>query len=125
MLLNDTFYACVKHDGIVSVCSSSEAGKGHVANTWNKYLLITQDEKLVIPCFGFRKTEKNVQHDAAIELVVGSHEVQGLVGMGTGFLLKGTAEFQKSGELLAKMQARCAFANRVLVFTPTSCTQTI
>jgi len=125
MVLNDVFYECVRQDGIVSVCSSSAEGKGHIANTWNKYLIITDDEKIVIPCFGFRETEKNVGHDPEIEVVAGSHEVRGLAGMGTGFLLKGTAEFQKEGELFEKMRSKCGFANRVLVFTPVSCEQTI
>ena len=125
MLFNKTFYDCVQHAGIVSVCSSSETGKGHIANTWNKYLIITKDERVLIPCFGFRKTEKNVNYDSEIEVVIGSHEVKGKVGMGTGFLLKGTAEFQKKGKLFEEMHNKCAFANRVLVFTPVSCEQTI
>jgi hypothetical protein len=125
MILNDIFYDCVRHDGIVSVCSSSAAGRGHVANTWNKYLIITGDERILIPCFGFRETEKNVSHDPAVEVVVGSHEVPGKVGLGTGFLLTGKAEFQNSGDLYEQMCAKCSFANRVLVFTPASCKQTI
>ena len=125
MLFNKTFYDCVGHDGIVSVCSSSEMGKGHVVNTWNKYLIITEKEKVLIPCFGFRETEKNVNYDPTIELVIGSHEVPGKVGMGTGFLLKGTAEFQREGKLFEQMHSKCAFANRVLIFTPASCIQTI
>jgi hypothetical protein len=125
MVLNKVFYDCVAHDGIVSVCSGSATGKGHVANTWNKYLIITADEKIIIPCFGFRETEKNVLHDPEIEVVVGSHEVKGKVGIGTGFLLKGTAEFQKEGKLFELMHEKCSFANRALVFTPVSCVQTI
>jgi hypothetical protein len=125
MILNDVFYECVRHDGIVSVCSSSQEGKGHIANTWNKYLMITDDEKILIPCFGFHATEKNVQIDTEIEVIIGSHEVQGKMGMGAGFLLKGKAEFQSDGVLYKKMHAKCAFANRVLVFTPTFCKQTI
>jgi hypothetical protein len=125
LLLNKTFYDCVKHAGIVSVCSSSKEGKGHIANTWNKYLIVTREEKILIPCFGFRKTENNVKHDPELEVIVGSHEVQGKVGRGTGFLLKGTAEFQKQGTLFEEMHAKCVFANRVLVFTPVSCEQTI
>jgi len=125
MILNKIFYDCVKHDGIVSVCSSSLEGKGHIANTWNKYLIIGSDEKILIPCCGFRKTERNVSGDPEIEVVIGSHEVQGKMGMGTGFLLKGKAEFQNSGVYFERMHDKCPFANRVLVFTPVSCRQTI
>lgn len=125
MILNSTFYQCIHHDGIVSVCSSSAEGKGHIANTWNKYLIITEDEKILIPCFGFQKTEENVMHDPEIEVMIGSHEVQGKMGIGTGFLLKGTAEFQREGNMYQMMHEKCCFANRVLVFTPSSCLQTI
>lgn len=125
MVFSETFYDCLKHDGIVSVCSSSEKGKGHIANTWNKYLIITDAGQILVPCFGFKETEKNVKDDPEIEVVLGSHEVPGVMGMGTGFLLKGTAVFQREGTLFEKMHDKCAFANRVLVFTPQSCTQTI
>lgn len=125
MILNDVFFDCVKHDGIVSVCSSSSQGKGHVANTWNKYLIITDDEKILIPCFGFHETEKNIGFDPSVEIVIGSHKVPGKVGMGTGFLLKGNAKFLNYGSLYEQMHDKCAFANRVLIFTPISCQQTI
>lgn len=115
----------MKHDAIVSVTTASEEGKGHVANTWNKYLIITEDEKILIPCFGFHKTEKNVAHKNYVEIVIGSHEVEGRMGMGTGFCLSGTAVFLKEGALFEKMHDKCAFANRVMVFTPESCKQTI
>jgi hypothetical protein len=125
MILNKTFYDCIAHAGIVSVCSSSADGKGHVANTWNKYLIVTADERILIPCFGFRKTEENVSHDPEIEVIIGSHEVQGKMGLGTGFLLKGRAEFRKDGLLFEQIHDKCSFANRVLIFTPSSCEQTI
>jgi hypothetical protein len=125
MTFNETFLNCVKHDGIVSVCSSSSRGKGHVANTWNKYLIITDDEKILIPCFGFHETEKSINFDPSVEIVIGSHEVPGKVGMGTGFLLKGKAKFSNSGYLYDQMHDKCAFANRVLIFSPISCQQTI
>ena len=41
MILNDTFRACVAHPGIVSVASTSKETGAHIANTWNKYLIIT------------------------------------------------------------------------------------
>lgn len=125
MILNKILYECIKHDGIVTVCSSSSKGKGHIANTWNKYLIITKDERILIPCFGFQKTEENVRHDPNIEVGIGSPEVQGKIGMGTGFLLKGKAVFQKEGILFETMHEKCPFANRVLVFAPSSCIQTI
>lgn len=82
-MLTNVFFDCIKHDGIVSVASANAEGQAHIANTWNKYLIVTDDEKILIPCFGFHKTEKNVSHNPRVEVVVGSHEVQGKMGMGT------------------------------------------
>lgn len=125
MILNETFHACVAHPGIVSVASTSKENGAHIANTWNKYLIITEDEKIVIPCFGFHKTEKNVSENPVVEVVIGSHEVQGKMGMGTGFLLRGKAEFVKEGPLYDQMHEQCNWASRVLIFTLESCKQTI
>ena len=94
-MLTEVFFACLQHDGIVSVATASADGEAHIANTWNKYLIVTEDEKILIR------------------------------GMGTGFLLTGTAEFRKDGELFDRMKAKCSFANRVLIFTPDSCKQTL
>ena len=57
-MLTDIFFDCIKHDGIVSVASAGKDGRAHIANTWNKYLIVTDDEKILIPCFGFIKTER-------------------------------------------------------------------
>jgi Pyridoxamine 5''-phosphate oxidase. len=126
MLFNEIFLDCMKDPGgIVSVASVSNEGKPHIANCWNKYLIITDDDKILLPCFGFRKTEKNVKSQPYVEMVIGSDKVQGKMEMGTGFLLTGTAEFQSEGELFTRMHDKCSFANRVLVFTPITCTQKI
>ena len=47
------------------------------------------------------------------------------MGMGTGFLLRGKAEFLKEGPLFDAKHDKCSFCNRVLVFTPELCRQTI
>jgi len=52
----EKFYDCLKHDGIVAVATASKDAKAHVVNTWNKYVIVTDDEKLLIPCYGFCKT---------------------------------------------------------------------
>ncbi|WP_415943246.1 pyridoxamine 5'-phosphate oxidase family protein [Megasphaera elsdenii] len=124
-MLTNVFFDCIKHDGIVSVASANAEGQAHIANTWNKYLIVTDDEKILIPCFGFHKTEKNVSHNPRVEVVVGSHEVQGKMGMGTGCLLTGTAAFASEGPLFDEMKEKCTWASRVLIFTPQTCVQTI
>ena len=125
-VLKDVFFDCIKHDGIVSVASVNAAQQAHIANTWNKYLVVTENEEILIPCFGFTRTQKNVETvSPRVEVTVGSHEVQGKMGMGTGCLLVGTAKFVKEGPLFDTMKSKYAWASRVLVFTPESCQQTI
>ena len=121
----EKFYDCLKHDGIVAVATASKDAKAHVVNTWNKYVIVTDDEKLLIPCYGFRKTERNIAENPYVEITLGSSDVMGYKGMGAGFLLIGTAEFQSSGPLFEEMHDKCDFANRVMVFTPEKCTQMI
>lgn len=71
----EKFYDCLKHDGIVAVATASKDAKAHVVNTWNKYVIVTDDEKLLIPCYGFRKTERNIAENPYVEITLGSSDV--------------------------------------------------
>lgn len=122
-MLPEKFFECLKFEGIVAIGSCSEDNQVHVVNTWNSFVIVTEDNKLLIPAAGMRKTEKNTAFNNQIEVTLGSHEVMGYKTMGTGFLLKGTAEFLKEGELFDIVHDKFSFANRVLVFTPESCKQ--
>ncbi len=124
-MLTEKFYDCLKHQGIVSIATSSLENKVHIANTWNSYITVTEDGKLLIPAAGMRKTEKNFNENPRIELTLGSHEVMGYKTMGTGFLLVGTAQFLKEGPLFDIVHEKFPFANRVVVFSPESCKQTL
>lgn len=53
-----------------------------------------------------------------MEVTIGSHEVKEKMGMGTGFLLKGTGEFLKEGSLFDAMHDKCSFCNRVISIYP-------
>lgn len=124
-MLSEKFYECLKYDGIVTIGTCSPDNQVHIVNTWNKYIIVTEDEKVLMPAYGMRKTEKNAKENPRVEVTLGSHEVMGYKTMGTGMLLVGTVEFLKEGELFDVMKEKCSFANRVLVFTPESCKQTI
>jgi hypothetical protein len=56
---------------------------------------------------------------------MGSKEVDGLMGPGTGFLVEGTAEFKKSGPEFDMMKEKFSFMTRVLEITVSSIKQTI
>jgi len=121
--LPEKFMEVIKHEGVVSVVSWGE-GEPHVVNTWNSYIVVTEDERILIPVYGFRKTEKNVNINNQIKMTLGSREVLGYKDyQGTGFLINGTARFLKSGPEFDMMKEKFSFPNRVLEVTVTSAKQ--
>ena len=80
-IFNEKFMEILQHEGAVSVVTLSEIGV-NVSNTWNSYLRIPRDGKLLIPASGMKKTDKNV------ELTLSKKNVRGLWGMGSSFYWK-------------------------------------
>lgn len=100
-MLPETLYKCLENDCIVAVATADVDGHPHLVNTWNKYVMVTKDDELLIPCAGYRKTESNIKSNPYVEITIGSPEVKGKKYLGTGFLLTGTAEFQSEGLFLS------------------------
>lgn len=123
-MLTKKFYDVINHEGVVSIgsCSNNEV---HICNTWNSYLVIVEENKILIPAAAMIKTEENVTINPKIKLTLGSKEVMGYRNMGTGFLLEGTAKFLKDGEYFDMMLKKYPFLTRVLEFTVESCKQTL
>lgn len=114
--LTDKFHEVLQHEGVVSIVSWGV--ETHVANTWNSYLVITEDERILIPAYGFRKTEKNVNENNKVKLTLGTKEVSGYNNyQGTGFLIDGTARYISSGEEFDFMKEKFSFLTRVLEIT--------
>ena len=123
-MFSGTFYEVLKCEGVVSVTSWSNDNV-HVANTWNSYLHITPDNRILIPAAWFNRTQKNVTQNNKVILTLGSREVQGKMGMGTGFIIDGTAKFLTSGNDFETMKEKYPFLTRVLEITPKGVRQTI
>lgn len=95
--LSEKFLEVIRHEGIVSITSCGL--ETHVVNTWNSYLVVTGDERILIPAYGFRKTEKNVNVNNNVILTLGTREVSGFKDYpGSGFVVKGTAKYFSSGD---------------------------
>ncbi|MBV5283727.1 MAG: pyridoxamine 5'-phosphate oxidase family protein [Paludibacter sp.] len=123
--LPQKFYDVLNHEGVVAIVSWGE-GEPHVVNTWNSFLVITEDERILIPAYGMRKTEKNVNVNNRIKLTVGSKEVVGYKDyQGTGFLIDGTAGYLESGSTYDMMKEKFSFLTRVIEITVTAIKQTI
>lgn len=114
--LSDKFHDVLKHEGVVSIVSWGV--EPHVVNTWNSFLVVTEDERILIPAYGFRKTEKNVDVNNLVKLTLGTREVSGYKDYpGTGFLVNGTARYISSGEEYDFMKEKFSFLTRVLEIT--------
>ena len=114
--LSETFLEVLKHEGVVSIMSWGV--EPHMVNTWNSFIVITEDERILIPAYGFRKTEKNVVVNNQIKLSIGSKNVLGFKDYpGTGFIVTGTAKYIESGTEYDMMKEKFSFLTRVFEIT--------
>lgn len=123
-MLTEKFFEVISHEGVVSIISWGK-GEPHVANTWNSYLTLTKDNKILIPAAGMVKTEANIKENNKVKMTLGSKEVQGHFTQGAGFRLEGTAKFISSGEEYDMMKEKFPFLTRVLEITLTEVKQTL
>ena len=115
-ILSEKFYEVLSKEGVVSIMSWGV--EPHLVNTWNSYLVVTEDERILIPAYGFRKTEKNVEVNSTVKISLGSKEVVGYNDyQGTGLLLEGTAKYLESGKEFDQMKSKFSFLTRVLEIT--------
>jgi len=114
----------LKHDGVVAIASLGPEGQ-HMVNTWNSYIRVSEDGRLLIPAGYMQRTEANIAFDPKVLITLGSIKVPGQHGPGTGFLVKGTASFITSGPDFELLKARFAWARATLAITIDSATQTL
>ncbi len=112
------------YEGVVAIATQGEEGP-HLVNTWNSYVQVTGDGRLLIPAGYMKTTEANIAKDNKVLITLGSREVEGNHGPGTGFLIKGTAVFQTAGTNFEAVKQRYPWARASLEVTITSATQTL
>ena len=113
----------MKQDGVVAIATLGEDGP-HMVNTWNSYIRIASDERLLIPAGYMHKTEANIAHNPSVLITLGSSKVAGLHGPGAGFLIKGKASFITAGPDYDLMKAKFSWLRATLAVTIESATQT-
>ena len=96
-----------------------------MVNTWNSYIQITADERLLIPAGYMQRTEANIAFNNKVLITLGSSKVAGNMGLGTGFLIKGTAAFITAGPDFEVIKAKFAWARAAVAVTLDSVTQTL
>ncbi len=124
MVIPEKLLQVLKNDGVVAIASLGPDGP-HMVNTWNTYVRVSEDGRLLIPAGYYHKTEANVAFNNKVLVTLGSIKVPGMNGPGTGFLIKGTASFLKAGAEFETMKSRFAWARAVLAITVDSATQTL
>jgi len=116
-ILTATIKDVIEKTEVVSIATYGENGP-HLVATWGdfiKSLDINDGKTIIIPVGGYHQTEKNLNADNRIELLVGSKQVQGKNGPGTGFRLVGRAEIITSGEFAELTKAKFTWARGALV----------
>jgi hypothetical protein len=122
-MLTEKFYDVLKSEGVVSIVSWG-VDQPHIVNTWNSYLVVTSDERILIPAYAMHKTQKNVNQNSKIKMALGSKEVLGYNDyQGTGFVVEGTAKYIESGAEFDMMKEKFSFLTRVLEITVSSAKQ--
>ncbi|SCM82845.1 FMN-binding protein [uncultured Sporomusa sp.] len=122
-MLSEKFYDVLKNEGVVSIVSWG-TDEPHIVNTWNSYLVVTSDERILIPAYAMRKTEKNLTQNNKLKMALGSRNVLGYKDyQGTGFVVEGTGKYLGSGSEFEMMKEKFPFLTRVLEVTVTSAKQ--
>ena len=114
----------LKHDGVVAIATLGQDGP-HMVNTWNSYIKITDDGRMLIPAGYMQRTEANIAFNSNVLITLGSSKVAGRLGPGTGFLIKGTAAFVTSGPDFDAMKGKFSWARAAVAVTIASVTQTL
>lgn len=114
----------MKQDGVVAIATLGADGP-HMVNTWNSYLRVTEDGRLLIPAGYMHRTEANIAFNPEVLITLGSSKVKGLLyGPGAGFLIKGKAQFVTSGPEFDLLKATFEWLRATVVVTIESATQT-
>jgi len=101
---------------VVAMVTTGEDGP-HITATWGDYVrtLGIGEDRLVIPAGFYRQMEANLARNNAIQILVASRNVQGTIGAGQGFTLRGTGRIVDSGEDMDRVKANFAWARGALI----------
>lgn len=113
----------LQQDGVVAIATLGPDGP-HMVNTWNSYVRISEDGRILIPAGYMHHTEANVAYNPQVLLTMASSKVKGLHGPGAGFLVKGTAAFITSGPDFDLLKEKFDWLRATLAVTPDILTQT-
>jgi predicted pyridoxine 5'-phosphate oxidase superfamily flavin-nucleotide-binding protein len=123
-LIPETLLEVLRHEGVVAIATQGPDGP-HVVNTWNRYVRFSPGGRMLVPAGFMHRTEANLARDSRVVITLGSREVAGKLGPGTGFLVKGTAALEKEGDDFDATKAAYPWARAVLAVTVATALQTL
>jgi hypothetical protein len=124
IMIPEKFLEVLKYEGVASIATQGENGP-HLSSTWNSYLQVTENESLIYPAGGMQVTEKNIKKNNRVLMTVGSREVEGFHGHGTGFRIEGTATFLTEGSSYEQIKQKFPWARAAVDITIVSIVQTL
>jgi hypothetical protein len=122
-MISEKLLEVLKQDGVVAIATLGQDGP-HMVNTWNSYIKISADGRLLIPAGYMHRTEANVAFNSEVLISLGSSKVTGNHGPGAGFLIKGKAVFITSGPDFDFLKSKFEWLRATLAVTIDSATQT-
>ena len=123
MIIPEKLLEIMKQDGVVAIATLGKDGP-HMVNTWNSYIKISADGRLLIPAGYMHQTEANIAYNSHVLITLGSSKVTGNHGPGAGFLIKGTAAFITSGPDFDFLKSKFEWLRATMAVTIDSLTQT-
>ncbi len=113
--MHKTIIEILGHEGPASFTTAGSDGP-HMAATWNSYIEVAADAAIIIPVGSLEKTEENIKAGSKLQMIIASKDVKGTQGPGAGFLLKGSAEFKKTGIEFERIRSRFPWARAIMIF---------
>lgn len=124
MTIPEKLLEVLRQEGVTAIGTVGPDGP-HMVNTWNSYIQVTEDGRLLIPAGGMLRTEDNVALNSKVLVTLGSKAVEGKRGPGTGFLIKGSAAFKPEGPEFDLLKGKFVWLRSALVITVESAEQTL
>ncbi len=102
---------------VVAIVTSGAEGP-HLAATWAEFVNVKQEgekDVLLIPAGGYKVTEENLKKNPHVQLLVGSKQLPGKSGLGSGYKIYGLGSLVASGADFEAVHTRFPWARAVLV----------
>lgn len=102
---------------VVAITTAGAEGP-HVAATWADFVIVKQadgKDLILIPAGGYKTTEENLKNDPRIQLLIGSKQLSGKSGSGSGYRLSGLGAIETTGANFEAVHTRFSWARAALV----------